>query len=262
MSELSISNEEQFLDVGLLSGCEYLSSFPGLYDQNTKSLVDMIKHYKSGHATVNSFQEHPAVKQLNYLESFFRARSMIKFALILTSDGSVSPLPLALLAQPSLHNHPVPHISQADIPQDLHDIFTNRLPDEVYFYLSRGLIGPQVLVWLTTGQILEPPPLDSGEATEYRRFIKEVITENNNGPRAKALALVSSVLHSSWGRKPVTASFWFDSPSTSPKPVVHNSSSTLQQTERVSGWTVSSAVVDDELRRQNVSDFISRSLLF
>jgi hypothetical protein len=42
-------------------------------------------------------------------------------------------------------------MTAADIPQDLHDVFTHRLPDEVYFYLSRGLLSPHALIWLTSG---------------------------------------------------------------------------------------------------------------
>jgi hypothetical protein len=46
-------------------------------------------------------------------------------------------------------------------------------------------------VWLTSGQIVEGPPLDNGETTEYKRFVKEVVTDGQTGPRATALALVS-----------------------------------------------------------------------
>jgi hypothetical protein len=37
------------------------------------------------------------------------------------------------------------YITSADILLDLHEIFTHRLPDEVYFYLSRGLLSPHSL---------------------------------------------------------------------------------------------------------------------
>ena len=109
----------------------------------------MVKYYKSGHAAVSAFAEHPAVKAIGYTEHYARTRSMIKYSLILTSEGTVQPLPLALSTSPSPghpSHHPQHHPSTNDIPQDLHEIFTNRLPDEVYFYLSRGLLTPQPLV--------------------------------------------------------------------------------------------------------------------
>ena len=157
-------------------------------------------------------------------------------------------------SQATVPNHHPHHPTAADIPFDLHEIFTHRLPDEVYFYLSRGLLGPQALVWLTSGQIVEPPPLDNGETTEYRRFVKEVITDGQTGPRATALALMSSVSHTFWSNRKVLGSFWFEAPAPhSQKPVQHHSQQTVQLAERVAGWNVSYAIVEEELRRQNVS---------
>jgi hypothetical protein len=46
---------------------------------------------------------------------------------VLTDEGEVKPL----------------NIEQA--PNDIHEFIGYRLPDEVYYYLVRGLIGPQVL---------------------------------------------------------------------------------------------------------------------
>jgi len=181
---------------------------------------------------------------------------MIKYSLILSSEGQVVPLPLAI-STPAGHSHPNHHShhpTAADIPQDLHEIFTNRLPDEIYYYLSRGLLGPQALVWLTSGQIVENPPLDNGETTEYKRFVKEVITDGQTGPRATALALVSSVAHSFWANKKVQGSFWFEQPNNHPQKFVqHNSPQTAQLAERVTGWNVTYAIVEEELRRQNSS---------
>jgi len=203
----------------------------------------MVKYYKSGHAAVLAFGDH----------------------LILSSEGTVMPLPLAITtsspannAQNSNHHTPPHHHpTAADIPSDLHEIFTHRLPDEVYYYLSRGLLGPQSLVWLTTGQVIEGPPLDNGDTTEYRRFVKEVITEGQTGPRPTTLALISTVCHSFWANRKVTPYFWFEQP-TSPSHhgkalVAHNSPQTSQLVERVGGWMVPSALVEEELRRQNSS---------
>lgn len=257
MSDLGLT-EEQFLDTGLLAGCDHLPTFPPtVHEQSLKSFVDMMKYYKSGHAAVNAFLEHPGVKQTGYMESYCRARSMVKYSLILSSDGNVMPLPLVLPSPAqtsSHHNHHPHHVTAADIPQDLHDVFTHRLPDEIYFYLSRGLIGPQVLVWLTSGQVNEAPPLDNGETNEYRRFVKEVITEGVTGPRATALALVSSVVNNFWASRRVLGAFWFEpGPVSTQKPIMHSSVQTTQLAERVAGWNVTSTLVEEELRRQNVS---------
>lgn len=250
MNDLGLS-EEQFLDVGILLGFEHSPPFPPtVHDQALKATVDMVKYYKTGHAAVSAFAEQPQVKAMSFLDQYARTRSMIKYSLVLSSEGTVIPLPLASppqsLGHPN-HHHP----TAADIPVDLHDIFTHRLPDEVYFYLSRGLLGPQALVWLTTYQIIENPPLDNGETTEYRRFVKEVITDGQTGPRATALALVSSVLNGFWSKRNIIGHFWFEQGPQ--KPIMHNSQQTVQLAERVSGWHVPYGIVEEELRRQNVS---------
>ncbi|OJA20560.1 hypothetical protein AZE42_09788 [Rhizopogon vesiculosus] len=253
LNDLVVS-EDQFLDIGILVGFEHSPPFPPtLHEQALKATVDMVKYYKSGHAAVSAFADHPGVKSIQYPDQYARTRSMIKYSLIFSSEGSVTPLPLAITSPAHGPNHSH-HPTAADIPSDLHEIFTHRLPDEIYFYLSRGLLGPQALVWLTSGQIVEPPPLDNGETTEYKRFVKEVITDGQTGPRATALALISSVSHQFWNNRKVMGNFWFESPSAhGQKPVQHSSPQTVQLAERVAGWNVSYAIVEEELRRQNSS---------
>jgi hypothetical protein len=180
---------------------------------------------------------------------------MIKYSLILSVEGTVQPLPLAIPSPNPPHgaNHHSHHPTAADIPADLHEIFTHRLPDEIYFYLSRGLLSPQPLVWLASGQIIEHPPLDNGETNEYRRFIKEVITEGQTGPRATTLALISSVAHNFWAIRKVSGAFWFEhSAPPANKYVLHTSPQTAQLAERVVGWHVPYSIVEEELRGQNV----------
>lgn len=259
LSELGVS-EDQFLDIGILVGFEYAAPFPpSMHEQGFRVTVDMVKHWKSGFAAVSAYMEHPTTKLAQYPDQYARTRSMIKYSLILSSEGTVVPLPLAIANNTPSHgpNHHPHHPTAADIPSDLHEIFTHRLPDEVYFYLSRGLMGPQALVWLTSGQIVEPPPLDNGETTEYKRFIKEVITDGQTGPRATALALISSASHTFWTGRKVSGNFWFEAPHNA-KTIQLSSPQTVQLAERVSGWNVGYAIVEEELRRQNSStiDFV------
>ena len=179
-----------------------------------------------------------------------RTRSMFKYSLILSSDGSVQPLPLAVPAPaPGTMSHT---LTAADIPTDLHEIFTNRLPDEIYYYLSRGLTSPQPLIWLTSGVIIERPPLCGGETSDYRRFIKEVISEGATGPRATTLALISTVSHSFWTSRRIVLQLWFESNGPS-KQIQYSQPATNQAVERVAGWCVPSMVIEDELRIQNSS---------
>ncbi|KAI0630772.1 PIN domain-like protein [Trametes polyzona] len=142
--DLGVS-EDQFLDIGILLGFEHSPPFPATaHDQALKAIVDMVKYYKSGYAAVSALADQPHVKAMQYPEIYARTRSMIKYSLILSSDGAVTPLPIAISPPPHGHqNHHNHHPTAGDIPSDLHEIFTHRLPDEVYYYLSRGLLGPQ-----------------------------------------------------------------------------------------------------------------------
>ena len=226
----------------------------------------MVKYYRTGIAVVSAFAEHPGVKMLGYHEHFARTRTMIKYSMIFTSDGAVQPLPVALSSSTPGSHH---HSPASDVPQDLHEIFTNRLPDEVFFYLSRGLFTPQPLQWLTSGQIMEPPPLDNGETTEYRRFVKEVVTDGHTGPRATSVALISNVLNQFWHTRRIAGCFWFDPPPQQGGPngmnqkfIGHNSTQTGALAERVAGWIVPYSVVEEELRRQNVSYSVTLICLF
>ncbi|KAJ7691926.1 XPG I-region protein [Mycena rosella] len=278
LNELAVT-EDQFLDIALLVGSAHAPPFPPTtHEQALKATVDMVKYYKSGFAAVSAFAEHPAVKSIGYTEHYARTRSMVRYSLVLSAEGVVLPLPLAAPSYPAgpppppapphhphgqnpnqnqnqVQNaaHPPPPTA-ADVPTDLHDVFTHRLPDEVFFYLSRGLLGPQALVWLTGGQIVEGPPLDNGETTEYKRFVKEVVTDGQTGPRATALALLSSITHPFWANRKVAGFFWFEQPGPhAQKQVQHNAPQTVQLAERVAGWNVGYAVVEEELRRQNSS---------
>ena len=256
LNDLGVS-EDHFLDIGILVGFDYAQPFPPtVHEQALKATVDMVKFYKSGHAAVSVYADHPVVKSIQYPDTYARTRSMIKYSLILSVEGTVQPLPLALPSPNPPHggNHHSHHPTAADIPTDLHEIFTHRLPDEIYFYLSRGLLSPQPLVWLASAQIIEHPPLDNGETNEYKRFVKEVITEGQTGPRATALALVSSVAHQFWANRKVAGAFWFEhtAPSSN-KYLLHTSPQTVQLAERVVGWHVPYAIIEEELRGQNVS---------
>jgi len=83
-----------------------------------------------------------------------------------------------------------------------------------------------------------------------------VITDGQTGPRATALALISSVSHSFWNNRKVFGHFWFEQGTPhnhNQKAVQHYSHPTAQLAERVIGWHVPYSIVEEELRRQNSS---------
>jgi len=156
-------SEDLFMDTLLLSGAEHMPIFPPLLTPEVvpfPKVIELIRHYGTGHACVMAFNDDVRVKGAgvpsgatgSYVDQFMRTRAMYKYSLILSSDGSVQPLPLAVPAPAPGAGGGLSTMTAADIPQDLHEVFTHRLPDEIYYYLSRGLLSPHALIWLTSGK--------------------------------------------------------------------------------------------------------------
>jgi len=193
---------EQFLDFIILCGTELLPTFPPLADNFfNRTIIDMIRHFKTGAGVVAGHSDHPAIRATGYLEGFLRTRAAIKYSLVLTAEEGTC-LPLPLVIPPS---HPSQAITASEVPADIHEIFSGRLPDELYFHISKGLISPQLVGWLTSGIIHELPPLDNGESIEYRKYIENVITEGATAPRCTALALLTSSLNQAWQQKRIVS---------------------------------------------------------
>ncbi|KOS12619.1 xpg i-region protein [Malassezia pachydermatis] len=259
VSKLSIlrelqCHEAEFLDAVLLAGMEYCTTFPALQDEsigllpggggppNLRAIVMLVKQYRSGFALCTQFAEHPAVVKSSYLDQFCHARTMIKFSLVLSSEGGVVvPLPLALYEK-----GPKP-----EIPSDLHEIFSFRLPDQALLYLSRGLMSSSVLGSLLSGYVIEPAPLDNGEALEYRGFVRNYLTETATSPRCMAVALACASLHPFWRQRKVSAVYWFQPMLDCPLP--HEAPEAQQLLARIDKWHVSASVLEEELRRQSSS---------
>lgn len=192
LDELGKISADMFVDACILSGSSFLPTFPPLENhrkpfsiRDTTSMLLALG--PSVTAVCTHYQDEPQVQQLDYLDHYRRARLAVKHHVILTDDGQVEPLDI---------DH---------APSDVHEFIGLRLPEEVYFYLSKGVIGPRILNWLTSGELFEYPPLDNGESPEYHNLVR-----NQLDPfRAQALALLSQPLSRFFQRKDVTMRFWF-----------------------------------------------------
>ncbi|EKD04566.1 viral life cycle-related protein [Trichosporon asahii var. asahii CBS 8904] len=232
LSDLGMT-ADQFLDLGLLAGCSLCRTFPPIADTfSIRSAIDLIRQYKTGIVTCQAWRESPAVKASNYGEVFMRARLAVKYSLILTTEGACVPLPLVV---------PPPNavITPADIPSDLDEIFSPRLPDELYFFICRGMVAANLVGYLATGVIDERQPL--ADSPEYRRFIKDIITEGATSPLAHPT-------------NPQSAHYYFD-PAFAPvmgTAVPITDPLTQSLVEKCATWKVPHHVLGDELRRQSL----------
>lgn len=288
MSELGVRNDAEFLDVGILAGWDHGPTFPPLVDGtlgpasavsssqhsaatyhdhkpvNFKQIVDLVRQNRAGGiGVVQSFNDHAGVRSKQYFDQFCKSKAMIKCSLVLRAeDGAVVPLPLSsngalpvmtngVTGANGITNGSSSALSPGDIPSDLHEVFSSRLPDEVFLHLSRGLISSQVYTWLTTGYLVVHAPLDNGETLEYRRFVRETLTESPTSPSCVALALVCSSLHPFWSSKKISPVYWWQS--SADRAMHHDSKVTQQLVSRVNQWNVPVSFVEEELRNQNSS---------
>lgn len=245
--DLGLSSE-QFLDMAILAGCSISRTFPPIaIDFTIKTVIDLVRHHKTGLAVCQSWRMDSQFKPQAYMDSFWRARLAVKYSLVLTTEGTCVPLP-TVIAPPQQQTFGI-----QDVPGDLDEIFSPRIPDELYFYICRGLISSQVIGWLTSGMIVETQPL--ADSPEYRRFIKDVVTEGHTAPRCTTLALVASVLHPDWRKRRVGAHYYYDPPYASAQgaAVPFTDGLTQNLVERCSGWSVPMHFLEVELRRQNSS---------
>ncbi|KAH9834259.1 xpg i-region protein [Teratosphaeria destructans] len=177
-------HRDQFNDLMLLSGCSLLPAISEVDAiapvQNARTLLSRCNN--DGHTVCLQHKDE------DYLSAFRKAKSAIKHAVIMNEDGKIIPK------------------DEAHIPNDVHDFVGQRLPEEVLFYLSRGLVGPRVLTWRTRTHILEIPPLDGGMSMPYKNLVQDKLRPLH----AQALALITKSLHRYYQKTDIELICWFN----------------------------------------------------
>jgi hypothetical protein len=193
ISDLNVT-PEIFIDACLLSGTSLLPTFPPLESNqrkpvNVKTAVDMIRSMgNSGYAVCLQYKDETQSRQMKYLDRYRKARLAVKHHVYMNEDGKVESLDME------------------NAPFDVHEFISSRLQDEIYFFLSKGIIGPRLLNWMTSEEIIESQPVDNGEALEYRNLIKDKLLP----ARSTSLAVLSTTLHRFYQHKKVKLRCWFE----------------------------------------------------
>lgn len=138
-------------------------------------------------------------------------------------------------------------------PNDIHEFIGYRLPDELYYYLMRGLMGPQSINSLVSGVLIESAPLDNGESIEYHNFLTQLLNI-----RTQTLSLLTQPLHPFYKTRKVSSYFWFEP---TEEQIMHHQpildgANRVEATplntiyEKTSSWNVTKAFIDTELKAQ------------
>jgi len=194
LEDLGLLLPEPFVDACLLSGTSLLQPLPQLASPPARrpfkiqAAAELIKN--SGHtgvAVVSNYQDDPTIRRIDYVDRYKRNRLAVKHQVILTADGKVEPLDLD------------------NVPADLHELVGQRLPDELIYYMSRGAIGPRVLNYLTSSQVIVEVPVDGGDSPLYRHLVRDQLTPL----RSLTLSLLAQSLTRAYKYREVQLRCWF-----------------------------------------------------
>ncbi|KAJ2744416.1 hypothetical protein GGI20_002988 [Coemansia sp. BCRC 34301] len=194
---------EQVVDMCILAGFDWCPTFPALVGESGfsfKFAVDTVRQFRSGFNAIQILGDQPgagvtshndiAVKagSTSYSDSFLRAQCIVRYHVVLRSDGSVGPL------------------NSEYAPNDLHDIIGYRVPLAAYQLMAQGVIQPAVVQMMVAGSWLEHPPADNGEAKEYQRLVCE--WERN--VLQKQCARLSKSMGPFFAQRKVALQAWFE----------------------------------------------------
>lgn len=97
-------------------------------------------------------------------------------------------------------------LDKGNAPSDLHDVIGLRLPEELYHYLSRGMIQPQTLNTLTSGTCYVTMPTAGSDSESYRTLVQTQL----DPIRRQTISLLAEPLNRYFQVKEITTRLWFD----------------------------------------------------
>ncbi|RMZ76349.1 hypothetical protein DV738_g5020, partial [Chaetothyriales sp. CBS 135597] len=184
---------ELLRDAQLLLGTSFSLTFPPLEAQafsKPVTIQDAIYMLNSTHRSVlqlcKVYQNDAAVAELDYADRYKKAIMTIRHHVVIESNGSVVPLDLA------------------HAPGDVHDFVGQCLPEELFFYVSRGLIAPDIPNWLTQGEIVINLPSGVRDSEPYRKLVLEQL----NPIRALATKVIAEQLNFYYQRRNISIRAW------------------------------------------------------
>lgn len=194
-NDLGKMSNEQFIDFCLLLGSPYLRTFPlfeNSYPGKGLNFRDALQMFntagRNSTSLCNQFEEDRRVHDLEYLDRYRRALMTVKHHVILDIDGRVSLL------------------DSENATSDMHELIGQRLPEELYFYMSKGILGAHIPSCLTSGEVLLSLPLGAEDSEIYRRLVGELLTPI----RTQSICLLSNSLHRFYQTKQIAIRTWYE----------------------------------------------------
>lgn len=228
-------NTDTLRDAQLLLGTSYTPTFPvleGMAAGKPVTIVDAINLLNSVNKSViqlcSFHRDHPQVQALNYSTRYKKAIMTIRHHVVLEKTGVVAPL------------------NFDTAPGDVHEFVGQRLPEELFFYISRGILGSQIPNWLTSGEIVLSLPGGVLDSEPYRRLVIESL----NPLRTEALKILAESLHYYYQSRVVKVDPWVPQDTSSLTIEIRNTSPLKMKLApwKVRGSDVESIFGDSEVR--------------
>ena len=167
-------------DAHLLLGTSFTPTFPvleGMAAAKVTGIVDAVTLLNGAGKSViqlcNYHRDNPQVQSLKYADRYKKAIMTIRHHVIMDKKGVVAPR------------------NFDEAPGDVHEFVGQRLPEELFFYISKGMLGPQIPNWLTSGEIVLSLPGGVLDSEPYRRLVIELL----NPFRTEALKILAESLN-------------------------------------------------------------------
>ena len=174
----------------------------------------------------HQWREDPQVQGLDYEDKYKRAVLSIKHHVVLDKEGKAIPMGTEYHAG------------------DAHEFVGLRLPEELYFYISRGMLSPRVPNWLTSGEISLTLPVGCEDTEAYRHLLGDQLT----GLQTQTICLLSSSMNRFYQSRSIKIKTWYDRES--PKSINVKEEPSVK--DQIAGWKVPETALSENLQGPSV----------
>ena len=135
-------------------------------------------------------------------------------------------------------------MDQENTSSDMHEIIGQRLPEELHFYISKGVLGSDIPNFLTSGEVNVPLPLGAEDTEIYRQVAGESLIPI----KTQAIRLLSNSLHRFYQTKVLNVRTWYDEKADRPI----NLKGLPSVRETIQPWKLSSDQFPAEIKKLQV----------
>jgi hypothetical protein len=236
--------ESMFIDAFLMTGTSFLPGFPPLKEasitpRQPSTVQDAVNLLRTSEKSVttacNAFNDILSKRDPKWLQKYRRARMSVEHFIYIDETGEIK-----------VHNHDT-------LTHDNWEYLGYRLPEELYYYLDRGLIGARLPSWISHGQAVVFPTMDGGSPEEYRHLVTNQLMEL----RQLAMFLVLPRMNRGIQFKPINVRVWYDDKYSQKIEYRPQDPQALRALQQVHTWDVKMATV-----KQHFPDSKHGSVLF